>query len=327
MVGSIHCSHFDKTYLKICYRLSSVQPNASTNAPTPSGVIDPIYNKGPLFWYRLDESIRVELETQHALSKEGNAPPFTGDVLLGIAQTITGQKPEYLDRLLNHLGDAARVGYSPARAIYAQIMEAHERKSEFSQTELDKWMLQAVSEGYFFANPGRLEKKVEEAKDRFRRNGGFCSEPFMSKPEVKAAMSKQKAIDWINEKGSVIDRKGNTLLHAAAAFGAIDTLQAILDTEKISVDVKNENEETPLYKAFQAGQNEVIGILLDRGADASCRNRQKNSPLHWLFTISDDEIRQIAERMVEGGAEINAMMQPVVKENSGGYPEKIQILH
>jgi hypothetical protein len=31
--------------------------------------------------------------------------------------------------------------------------------------------------------------------------------------------------------------------------------------------------------------------------------------------------------MVAGGADIDAKMEPVVKENSGGYPEKIQILH
>ncbi|GIK06319.1 hypothetical protein Aspvir_001966 [Aspergillus viridinutans] len=31
--------------------------------------------------------------------------------------------------------------------------------------------------------------------------------------------------------------------------------------------------------------------------------------------------------MIEGGANINATIEPVVKENSGGFPEKIQILH
>ncbi|CAI7642534.1 unnamed protein product [Penicillium pancosmium] len=298
---------------------------ASTN--TPTGVIDPIYNKGPLFWYRLDESIRIELETQHALSKEGNAPPFTGDVLLGIAQTITGRKPTYLDRLLTYLGDAAKAGYSPARAIYSQIMEAHGQESEFSQNVLDNWMLQAVSEGYYFAKPGRLENEIEDAKQKFRMNGGFCSDPFLGKPDVKAAMSRQKVLNWMRERGFVVDRKGNTLLHAAAAFGASGAVRAILDTAEVGVDVKNENEETPLYKAFQAGQKDVIEILLNHGADASCRNRQKNSPLHWLFTIPDDAIHDITKLMVERGADIDAKMEPVVKDNSGGYPEKIQILH
>lgn len=312
-------------YLTTGDRLSSIQLSASTN--TPTGVIDPIYNKGPLFWYRLDESIRTELETQHSLSKEGNAPPFTGDVLLGIAQTITGRKPKYLDRLLTYLGDAAKAGSSPARAIYGQVMQAHGQESEFSQNVLDKWMLQAVSEGYYFAKPGRLKQEVQGAEHQFRMNGGFCSDPFLGKSDVKAAMSRQKVPDWMRERGNVVDRKGNTLLHAAAAFGASDALQAILDTGLVGVDVKNENEETPLYKAFQAGQTNAIEMLLDHGADASCRNRQKNSPMHWLFTIPDDAIYDITRRMVEGGADVDAKMEPLVKDNSGGYPEKIQILH
>lgn len=313
-------------FLTTCPRLSSIQ-SSSTNALTPSGVIDPIYNKGPLFWYRLDDSIRTELENQHVLSKEGSAPAFTGDVLFGIAQTITGRKPTYLDRLLTYLGDSAKAGFSPARALYGQIMEAHGQVSEFSQNVLDEWMLQAVSEGYYFAKPGRLERKVEEAKDQFRNNGGFCSDPFLGKTEVKAAMTRQKALEWMRQKGSVIDRKGNTLLHAAAAFGAVDTVRGILENAEISVNAKNENAETPLYKAFQAGQKEVIEVLLDHGATASCRTQQKITPLHWLFTIPNDAIQHITKRMVERGADVDAMMEPVIKENSGGYPEKIQILH
>jgi ankyrin repeat protein len=92
--------------------------------------------------------------------------------------------------------------------------------------------------------------------------------------------------------------------------------------------VENEKGETPLYKAFQAGHANIIKLLLDRGADASTVTRQeKVSPMHWLFMIPDSSIAGIARRMVEGGANINATIEPVVKENSGGFPEKIQILH
>ncbi|OGE52472.1 hypothetical protein PENARI_c010G05200 [Penicillium arizonense] len=303
--------------------LSSIQSNSTT---THVGIIDPIYNKGPLFWYRLDESIRTELEEQHALSKEGNAPPFAGDVLFGIAQTITGQKPAYLDRMLSYLGDAAKAGHSPARAVYMQIMEAHGQTLEFTQDVLDEWMLQAVSEGYFFAKPGRLVKRMEEAKDQFRIHGGFCSDAFLGKNDVKAAITRNKVLEWKRKSGDVVDRKGNTILHAAAAFGSVDAVQSLLDAQ-MEVDVENENAETPLYKAFQAGHANVIEVLLDHGASASRTTRQKITPLHWLFMVPEASIHQIAKRMIEKGANVNAVMEPVVKENSGGFPEKIQILH
>lgn len=233
----------------------------------------------------------------------------------------------YLDRMLTYLGDSARAGYSPARAVYAQIMEAHGQTPEFSNETLEEWMLQAVSEGYLFAKPSRLEERVEEAKDRFRSQGGFCSDPFLGKSDVKMAIDRGKALEWKMKNGNVVDRKRNTILHAAAAFGAADALQGlIIEDAKIAVNVENENAETPLYKAFQAGHTKVIEVLLDHGAKASCKTRQKITPLHWLFMIPESSIRQIAKRMIERGADVNAVMEPV-KEHNTGFSEKIQILH
>ncbi|GIK06318.1 hypothetical protein Aspvir_001965 [Aspergillus viridinutans] len=211
------------------------------------GIIDPIYNKGPLFWYRLDETVRTELEEQYALMKEGNAPPFPGDVLFGLAQTVTGAKPSYLDRLLTYLAEAARAGYSPARAVYAQIMAAHGQKLEFAEDVLEEWMLQAISEGYFFASPSYSKEKIEEVRQQFRANGGFCSDPFVGKKDVvEAARDRDEALKWERKNGSIVDRKGNTILHAAAALGATDVVQALLDEGQVSVNVENEKGETPL---------------------------------------------------------------------------------
>ncbi|KAJ5129203.1 uncharacterized protein N7515_005242 [Penicillium bovifimosum] len=297
-----------------------------TSTSSHMGVIDPAYNKGPLFWYRLDDSIRKELEEQHTLSKAGVAPPFAGDVLFGIAQTITGEKPMYLDRMLTYLGDAVKAGYSPAKAVYAQVMEAHGRRPEFDDDALEQWMLQAVSEGYMFAKPARSTERVDQAKDLFRSHGGYCSDPFLGKSDVKTALNKQTVLEWNMKNGTFVDRKRNTMLHAAAAFGEVDALHGLLDDEPAAVNVENENAETPLYKAFQAGHVKIIEALLDSGASASCQTRQKITPLHWLFMIPDDSIDRIARWMVERGADVNGTVEPA-KENGSGFSEKIQILH
>jgi ankyrin repeat protein len=206
-------------------------------------------------------------------------------------------------------------------------MEAHNHPIEFSEGELKKWTLQAVSEGYFFTDSGYGQDEIEKSRDQFRRQGGFCSDPFLAKKEIKTTVSANKAPDWVTKNGIVVDRKGNTLLHAAAALGATDVVQELLDSTQVAVDVENDDAETPLYKAFQAGHTEVIEILLDRGANARTKTRQNLTPLHWLFMIREIFIDRIANLMVEGGADINAVITPVVKENSGGYPEKIQIFH
>ncbi|KAF7718280.1 Uncharacterized protein PECH_002882 [Penicillium ucsense] len=292
------------------------------------GIIDPIYNKGPLFWYRLDQSIRTELEVQNRIGKENDGPPFGGDVLLGIAQTITGEKPSYLDRMLTYLEDAATARYSPARAIYAQIMAAHRRTPGFCEVEMDKWALQAVSEGYLFVDTARYGKdRCELAKESFRHHGGFCSDPFLLKKDVKAAMNGDLATAWISKNGAVVDRIGNTLLHAAAAFGEVRVIKNLLDSQQVQTNSENDNGETPLYKAFQAGHAEAIELLLQRGADADTKTRQKVTPLHWLFMIPEQAVNKIARLMVRGGADVNALIEPVVKANSGGFQEKIQIFH
>ncbi|KAJ5908339.1 hypothetical protein N7495_001021 [Penicillium taxi] len=302
--------------------LASIQSKPTNNN---AGLIDPIYNKGPLFWYRFDASIRSELEEQYAQGE--NSASFDGDVLFGIAQTITGQKPSYLDRMLRYLTDAAKSGYTPARAVYAQVMEAHGRAPEIDQETLEQWMLQSVSEGYLFAKPGRLEKKMEECMDNFRRDGGFCSDPFVTKINVKTAIKTGKVLEWTKNNGLIVDRKGNTTLHAAAAFGAVDAVHDLLNAIEIDVNTENDNGETPLYKAFQAGHTKTIMLLLDHGATSFHKTRQKMTPLHWLFMIPEYSTRQIAQRMVDIGAELNAVMEPAVIENSGGFPVKMQMLH
>ncbi|KAJ5589518.1 hypothetical protein N7537_012196, partial [Penicillium hordei] len=127
-------------------------------------------------------------------------------------------------------------------------------------------------------------------------------------------------------KNGNFDRKRNTILHAAATSGAVDALQGLMDDRKITVDEENENAETPLYKAFQAGLTKVIEVPLGHDANASCRTQQKITPLHWLFMIPEGSICEITKRLIERGADINAVMEPV-KEYNSGYPEKIEILH
>ncbi|KAF7586244.1 hypothetical protein BBP40_009195, partial [Aspergillus hancockii] len=294
------------------------------------GTIDPMYNKGPLFWYRLDPIVLAELEEQYVAVKEGTATEFPGAVLFGMAQTVTGAKPAYLDRLLLYLTDAAKAGFSPARAVYAQIMAAHGRKPDFDAQTLEEWADQAVSEGYLFAHSSALsDEKLESAKAKFRMKGGFCADPFLGKPRVlEAARDRQKALTWQKTHGAIVDHRGNTILHAAAALGELDVVRGLLDDAHLSVDVENDNQETPLYKACQAGHVEMIEFLLDRATNASHATRQaKITPLHWLFLLPEQSIHHIATRLITAGADVNSTIEPAVSENSGGFPERIQILH
>ncbi|KAL4955493.1 ankyrin repeat protein [Aspergillus filifer] len=294
-----------------------------------TGTIDPTHNRGPLFWYRLAPSVLAELEAQYKAFKEGGTE-LPGSVLLGMAQAITGAKPSYLDRLLSYLKDAATGGYSPARAIYGQVLAAHGERSEPGPEEFENWLYQAVSEGYFFAPKDSLSpQRQEQAFDLFRNNGGFCTDPFLEKPNVvEASRSVEQALQWKNKYGQCVDRKGNTLLHAAAALGAVNTVRSLVEAAEIPINVANDDGETPLYKACQAGHADLIELLLNLGADASRTTRDtKVSALHWLFVLPASSIRRIATNLISAGADVNAVIQPTVGEDTDGFWHRAQITH
>lgn len=287
-----------------------------------------MYNKGANFWRRLDKSVFTELEEQYRASKNS----FQSDTLFGLAQSITRQRGSYVDSLLEYVTESARGGFSPARAVYAQLMHAHRRKPEFSDKTLTKWTLQAVSEGYLFAKPSPTitHNELDIAKQKFRDAGGYVTAPFLKKQNVlEAARNAQKAMALLKESKRVVDNRGNTLLHAAAALGSLEVVQRLIEDAKVPIDTQNDNQETALYTACQAGHVKVIDYLLEKGAKASVATKnQKLTALHWLFTLPEDCIRKVATRLVrEAGAPLDAQMDPPVAESSGGAPQRTPTLH
>jgi hypothetical protein len=296
--------------------------------------MDPTYNKGPLFWYKLSghDSVLSDLEEPYVLSKAGRVSSLPGDVLFGMAQMVTGMKPSYVDRLLEYVTEAARTGFSPARALYAQIISAHRRTAEFDEITIDKWTLNAIAEGYLFAKPSsRLNRgELDRAKQLFRNSGGFCTDPFLRKQDIlKIARDNRRVGEWNTERQRLVDHKGNTILHVAAALGVLESVKVLVEDVGIPVDVEGDNQETPLYKACKGGHPDVVHYLLDKGAKSSGTTEQeKVTALHWLFTFPQASVRGIAIRLVQdGGASVNATIVPSVGENGGSFPRKMSILH
>ncbi|RDW89929.1 ankyrin repeat and protein kinase domain-containing protein [Aspergillus mulundensis] len=290
------------------------------------GMINPVYNRGPLFWQRSKNYIIKDLIKQYDKAKDG----FPGSVLFGMAQAVTGYVPHVPGRFEAYLIDAAKKGYSPARAVYEQIMSARLHPLEYDLEVLEEWVYQAVSQGYLFARPSALTAdRKEQALRKFRDNGGFCTDPFLKKTTVtEAARSAEGALLWIDRHGLVVDQKGNTILHAAAALGRAETVRVLLQSAKVSVDIENDDGETPLYKAAQAGHAEVIQLLIQWSADASRTTRQaKVSALHWLFMLPEISIPSIAAQLIAAGANVDSVIEPVVGENADGFPQRLDIFH
>jgi len=96
---------------------------------------------------------------------------------------------------------------------------------------------------------------------------------------------------------SVRDRNGNTALHWAAFNGLVELSRKLLG--KISVDTKALSGWTPLFNAIARGHEDVVKLLLDRGANVNSADAANTSPL--LRAISNKQTA-IANMLIERGA-------------------------
>jgi len=76
------------------------------------------------------------------------------------------------------------------------------------------------------------------------------------------------------------DQDGKTAIHIAAMKGDIPILEFLLDHPKSDINVKDDNDSTPVASAMQEGKSKIVQYLLDRGADHKIPNKLKKTLLH-----------------------------------------------
>ena len=77
-------------------------------------------------------------------------------------------------------------------------------------------------------------------------------------------------VDMIR-RGARINQQGWTALHYAAAGGSVDITNLLLDHEA-RIDAEAPSGMTPLMLAAREGQEDVVKVLLARGADATLKD-------------------------------------------------------
>ena len=128
-------------------------------------------------------------------------------------------------------------------------------------------------------------------------------------------------------------------IHDAARAGDLAKVSSLLEADPSLLEIKNENEKTPLHFAAESGSVELIRFLLDKGAAVNALNTADETPLHYAagwchveavklllerkadVTIATNEgdtplhylrfvgLREVAELLLDRGADINARNQ------------------
>jgi ankyrin repeat protein len=73
------------------------------------------------------------------------------------------------------------------------------------------------------------------------------------------------------KRGAQVNQKGWTALHYAAAAGSMEITTILLDKHAY-IDAETPSGMTPLMIAAREGQEDVVALLLDQGADATLKD-------------------------------------------------------
>ena len=79
------------------------------------------------------------------------------------------------------------------------------------------------------------------------------------------------------------DPEGYTLLHIAAKFGLHEEVVSLIDRHQIDVNIRGQNQRTPLHMACYTGQAETTRVLLQKEAEINAQADEEDhhmTPLH-----------------------------------------------
>ncbi|KAL8654236.1 MAG: hypothetical protein Q9226_003512 [Calogaya cf. arnoldii] len=86
------------------------------------------------------------------------------------------------------------------------------------------------------------------------------------------------------------------VIHLAARLGLKDLVQMFLEAG-VDVNTRDENRATPLIAACRGGHAAIVDLLMGHGADSWNRQRDDQSPFHWLMMFEDNEVPSVLAKM------------------------------
>ncbi|CDK30612.1 ankyrin repeat domain-containing protein [Candidatus Babela massiliensis] len=106
-----------------------------------------------------------------------------------------------------------------------------------------------------------------------------------------------------------------------------EVLKFILNQENLNINQKNVNGDTALIKAILQENEELVRMLINRGADINIQNNTGNSP---LIIAVDNGYISISQMLLQHGADINMQNRDgdtaLIKAVTHGYKELVDIL-
>ncbi|KAH8816571.1 hypothetical protein F5884DRAFT_227707 [Xylogone sp. PMI_703] len=103
-----------------------------------------------------------------------------------------------------------------------------------------------------------------------------------------------------------VNHIGHGLLHLAASYGRVDALRHMIQKYKVNINVEDRTAyETPLVCACRSNQIDCVRFLLETGANPRSTQFGVESPLCWLSTFQEKQMREVAKMLFDAGAVVD----------------------
>ncbi|KIV89792.1 hypothetical protein PV10_07167 [Exophiala mesophila] len=117
----------------------------------------------------------------------------------------------------------------------------------------------------------------------------------------------------------------STPLYLAVTFGQTAMIKFLLEHGRTQLDLKGPNDFTPLHKAVEQGNEEMVALFLEAGALLASTDKQGNTPLH---LAAKRGYKSIAKSLVEAGAFVHVkdhdQLCPLDHAATGGFADLVE---
>lgn len=149
-------------------------------------------------------------------------------------------------------------------------------------------------------NPDQKQQAHPDSRDGKgkTRLHGLCRSYNVTAAELRQALEDDADVN-------AVDNWGNTPLHSLVSSSSGDKAQLIgvLVEAGADVDAANCRNRTPLFDAVDSEDADCILALLQKGANINARDEIGNTPLHWATWNRDTNLLRL---LLDHGAAVNA---------------------
>ncbi|KAL6689610.1 hypothetical protein J3F84DRAFT_407306 [Trichoderma pleuroticola] len=135
-------------------------------------------------------------------------------------------------------------------------------------------------------------------------------------------------VQWQEERTLLSKLKEQTTgLHLATWFGLTNTVNLLLQHNKIYIDTKNKSGQTALHIATEHGHRDIAQLLLDNKSDIEAADNRGHTPLHTaLWHNKDGMVSLLLERNADTEARDISGDTLLHAAAQGGYKDETVLL-